>query len=111
MKAGRIPIGMGAGGHETLEVGIDNAIPLHHIIELLLENDLGITILRLHVTTCNGHDTTIRGVIHVACHCGPLSHPFHMVEHHPSILQIFVGLHILQISPLTWKFFLLNKRL
>jgi hypothetical protein len=81
-----IPIGLGVVGHETLEVGIDNTIPLHHNIEILLENDLGITILRLHVTACNGHDTTIRRVIHVACYCGPLSKLFHMVEHHPSIL-------------------------
>jgi hypothetical protein len=97
-----IPIGLGAVGHETLEVGIDNAIPLHNNIEILPENDLGLRVFGLHVTACNGHDTTIRGVIYVACHCGPLFYPFDMVEHHPGILQIFTGLHTLdQVYPTT----------
>ena len=69
-------------------------MPNHDMIEILSKDNLSISILRLEVTACNGHDTLICRVIHMSTsHGGSVCNTLDMVEHDLGKLKIFARLH------------------
>jgi hypothetical protein len=56
----RILICLSTIRHETHELRVWDVVSLHHRVQILLEDNLSILILRLHVAACNGHHPTIR---------------------------------------------------
>lgn len=64
-------------------------------VEILPDDHLGSDILRLHIAKCDGHDTTMSGVVDVAAYGGPLFDPFNMVKHKLCVLEVSTRLHAL----------------
>ena len=93
-NSNRIPFGLNAIRHESLELMQRYAIPSHNMVEILLEDDLSILVLGLEITVWNGHDTLICGVIYMTNHGSPINNTFNMIGHHLSILKIFTRLHV-----------------
>lgn len=97
-----IPIGLRTVSHETLEVRLGNSMPSHDVVEVVPEKHLSILVLRLEVTTSDGHDALVGPVVNVASHGGPLGDAFDMVRHDPCILEITARLHAFnQVDPTT----------
>ena len=80
-----VPVGTSAIRHESLEVHQIDPMSSHDFIGALPHDALSLTILRLHITNSNCHNTTITGVIAMACHGGPMLDALDMVKHEPSI--------------------------
>ena len=86
--------------HESLELGLRNTMPCHHIIEVLSKYHMRSSIFRLHIIDCNHHDLTLCRVIDVASHGGPLFDTLDVIEHDPCVLQISYRLHLFdQVHP------------
>jgi hypothetical protein len=67
---------------------------LHYGLLKLCPHDLlSFSVLKLHVTNCNGHHFTISRIVHMTSHICPTSKMLHMIKHDPSILQIPCRLH------------------
>ena len=89
----RIPVGLGAISHQTLELWQWYSMSSHDVIEILLEDNLCVLVLGLKITTCNGHDTLICSIINMTSHCSPIGNTFDMIKHDPGMLKISAGLH------------------
>jgi hypothetical protein len=75
-------------------------VPCHDIILVLPENHLHSSILGLHITNRNGHDSTISGVVNVASRGGSILDTLDVIEHDPRVVQISFGLHSIdQVHP------------
>jgi hypothetical protein len=95
-----IPVCLSTVRHESLELGLKNTVPCHDIIEVLPKYHLSSSILGLHITDRNRHDSTICGVIDVASHGGPMLDTLDVIEYDPCFLQISSGLHLFdQVHP------------
>jgi hypothetical protein len=88
-----IPVFLSIVRHKSLELGLRNTVPCHDIIQVLLEYHLSSSILWLHITDRNGHDSTICGVVDVASHGCPILDTLDVIEHDPHVFQISSGLH------------------
>ena len=55
--------------------------------------ELGILILRLKITTWNGHDPLISPIIHMSVHGGPSFDLLHAIGHHLRVLKVPTRLH------------------
>ena len=88
-----ILVGLGAISHETLELWQWYTMSSHDVIEILPEDNLCILVLRLKITTCNGHDTLICSIINMTSHYGPIGNMFDVFKHDLGMLKISAGLH------------------
>jgi hypothetical protein len=122
-NANSVPIGLGTVGHEAYKVWMWDTVAGHDVVEVLPKKNLGILILRLEITACNGHDPLISSIVHMSGHGGPPFDPLDVVGHHPRILEVPTRLHptnqihttsrtnlghledehLVCIVPLTWK--------
>ena len=93
-NSNRIPVGLGAINHKTLEPWQWYSMSSHDVIEILLEDNLCVLVLGLNITACNGHDTLICSIINMTSHCGPIGNTFDVIKHDPSMLKISTGLHL-----------------
>ena len=119
-----IPIGLHTVRHQSSEMKFGDSMPSHDMVEFVLGKHLSIIILRLEVTTMDGHDALVGTVIYVVSHGGPLGDTFDMVRQDPNMFEIPVGMYALNqvdtttradvatlaSSPLlTWSFVRLSK--
>ena len=89
----RIPVGLGAISHETLELWQWYSMSSHGVIEILLEDNLCVLVLGLKITACNGHDTLICSIINMTSHCSPIGNTFDVIKYDLGMLKISAGLH------------------
>ncbi len=73
--------------HEPFEIHIQHNMFFHDLNEFF-------HILELHLTNCNGLNTTIKRIIKMLPHGCPLSHTFAVVKHQPYSFQIPSWLHV-----------------
>ena len=92
-NSNRIPVGLGAINHETLELWQWNSMSSHDVIEILPEDNLCVLVLGLKITACNGHDTLICSIINMTSHCNPIGNTFDVIKHDLGMLKISAGLH------------------
>jgi hypothetical protein len=89
------PICLGTVRHESFENDIGNTILQHDIIEIFPKNDLGPSILRLHITKCHCENLAMFAIVDMTCHCSPFSQTLHMVKRDPRIFHVSSILHAL----------------
>ena len=65
----------------------------HDMVEILLEDDPCIFVLRLEIIAYNGHDTLICRVIHMTSHVGQIDNTLDVVEYDLVKLKISARLH------------------
>ena len=92
-NSNRIPVGLGAISHETLELWQWYSMSNHDVIEILPEDNLCVLVLGLKITACNGHDALICSIINMTSHCSPIGNTFDVIKHDPGMLKISAGLH------------------
>ena len=92
-NSNRIPVGLGAISHETLEMWQWYTMSIHDVVEILPEDNMCVLVIGLKIPACNGHDTLICSIINMTSHCGPIDNTFDVIKHDPGMLKIFAGLH------------------
>jgi hypothetical protein len=65
----------------------------HDVVEIMPEENLGISILRLKITTYNGHDPLISLIVHMSGHNDPSFDSLDVIGHHPHVLKVTIRLH------------------
>jgi hypothetical protein len=88
-NANIIPIGLRTVRHEAYKAWMWDTVSGHDVVEVLPEEHLGIFILRLEITTWNGHDPLISLIVDMSGHGGP----FDVIAHHPRVLNVPTRLH------------------
>ena len=88
-----ISIGLSTTSHESLELLQRYAMPRHVMIEILLENDLRIFVLRLKITTYNSNDTLIYSIVNIIGYDGLIGNTLDMIRNDLGMLKISSGLH------------------
>ena len=93
-NSNRIPIGLGAISHETLELWQWYTMLSHNVVEILPKDNMCVLVLRLKITAYNGHDTLICSIINMTSHCGPIGKMFDVKKHDLGMLKISTRLHL-----------------
>ena len=48
-----VPVGLSTVSHKSLELRLRYSMPSHDVVEVLPEDELSFSVLRLEITTCN----------------------------------------------------------
>jgi hypothetical protein len=89
----RVPIGLCAISHESLEIGFWKLVLQHHFIKHYPHKSLNFGVFMLHITNCYGQHFIIGRIVHMTSHSCPISNTLHMIKHDLSVLQIPYRLH------------------
>jgi len=79
----RFPIGHSAIYHESLKVCTSHSVSFYNNVQVPSKLYLDLSIFRLHIKHCNGHDPLVLGIIHVIGHCILVHHVPNVVKNHP----------------------------
>jgi hypothetical protein len=82
----KILIGLCVINQESFEIRFWKPMLQHGLIKLCPHDLLSLSVLKLHVTNCNGHHFTINKIIHMISHSCLTSNMLHMIKDDPSIL-------------------------
>ena len=93
-NAHNIPISLCIVRHEAFEVRMWDTMASHDVVEVLPKENLGILILRLEITTCNGHYPLKSPIIHMSGHGSPSFDSLDKIGHHLHILEVPTWLHL-----------------